>query len=457
MSSRAFLAALLALGIGSLPVPAQTPKIQDEVNTRLAEQRARRADQAQRERYEEIEIMARLLDRGVDQLAGVGFRDGTQALAYFLDGSMPAGSSGAGGSDRVRVWDVHTGKRIAAHAGLDLTGVQGVYLKGQGAVFTTTVPLHFQRPVGGADRATPKPLTEWERVRRELRGEPVEAPKGHDATDTSIADAVLKVLAENGKNLTHIPEEESVTVALTLAPGPACASCHNAGGAGTMGPGGMGSGMMPSGGGPMGGAGGMGPPGMGSGMGPRGPGDPRMGGPPGMLGSGGGPTGPGSGGGPPGPGAGSGPATGGGGPPDAASALADFRKFALMGDLALKQNDYLQAVEQYRKAAAVRIPHVDAAVVLEHAEVTTKLARALMAQGKLAEADKVVAGLQELAQSLKERRGPDKPAEKRPEMTLPAKLIITVPKKLLDLAGAGKAPFDEFRKAASVEYLAFDK
>jgi hypothetical protein len=38
---------------------------------------------------------------------------------------------------------------------------------------------------------------------------------------------------------------------------------------------------------------------------------------------------------------------------------------------------------------------------------------------------------------------------------LPAKLVITVAKKDLDAAGAGKMTFDEFRKAASVEYLTF--
>jgi hypothetical protein len=128
-----------------------------------------------------------------------------------------------------------------------------------------------------------------------------------------------------------------------------------------------------------------------------------------------------------------------------------------MGDLALKQNDYQQAVEQYRKAAAVRMTPGDPALALEYVEVVTKIARALMAQGKIEEADRAVQRLRRLAEGFQEGTSPNKPAEKKPEMTLPAKLIITVPKKLLDLAGAGKAPFDEFRKAASVEYLVFEK
>jgi hypothetical protein len=38
---------------------------------------------------------------------------------------------------------------------------------------------------------------------------------------------------------------------------------------------------------------------------------------------------------------------------------------------------------------------------------------------------------------------------------LPAKLIISAPKKLLDQAGGGKLSFEEFKKAATVEYLTF--
>src|SRR5262249_44813933 len=115
----------------------------------------------------------------------------------------------------------------------------------------------FQKPVAGADKPAPKALTPWERVRKELRGEKVEDEKAHESDDTSIADAVLKVLADNGKNLTRLPEEESVRGALTLLAGQACANCHDgvhSAGGGSM-RGGMGSGM----GGMMGSGGGMAP------------------------------------------------------------------------------------------------------------------------------------------------------------------------------------------------------
>ncbi len=390
---------------------------------------AGRASEDVRERYEEIEIMARLLDRSIDRLGGIGFHDSVLSLAFSPDGkTLTAQSDGT-----VRLWDAHTGQRIASHAGADLTGMQGVYLKGQGVVFTMTVPQHFQRPVGGPDKPAQKQLTEWERIRKELRGEKVEPVKHEDATQSSIADAVLKVLADNGKNLTRLPAEENVTVAITLLRVPACISCHaNVGGAGAsggpMGPG-MGHGMMP-------GAPGMGRPGLG-GSGPGG-----MPGVPGAGSSGG---------------SGGGPGLGGAGPGEASGALADFRKYALMGDLALKQSDFPQAVEQYRKAAGVRIAPGDPAIALEYLEVATRLARALMAQGKTAEADKAVQSLRNLADSLKDRQNPEKPAQTKPDVALPAKLMITVPKKLLDLVGGGKVSFDEFRKGASVEYLTFDK
>ena len=53
-------------------------------------------------------------------------------------------------------WDPRTGKQIDAHAHLELAAAQGVYLKGQGIVFTVTLPLHFQKIVGGPDKPRPR-------------------------------------------------------------------------------------------------------------------------------------------------------------------------------------------------------------------------------------------------------------------------------------------------------------
>ncbi len=424
MNRLRFLAATLALGLVAAPAVAQTREIQNEVDAKLAAERARVAeeqvkadrDQATRERYEEIEIMARLLDRGLSRYARVGpLDDRLHSVAFSPDGKLLAGGTHEG---TVRLWDVATGRQLAAsaHAAPDLSEMQGVYLKGRGIVFTQTIPLHFQKPVGGPDKPAPQALTEWERVRKELRGEKVESEKPHAEAHTSIADAVLKVLADNGKNLTRLPDGESVTVAITLAPMQACAKCHN---------------------GPVTGGGQVGLMGIGGGT-------------PGALGPGGAHS--------PG-GSSAAPSAGGGGDStETSTARAEFRKYALMGDLAMKQHDYNQAAEAFKKAMVSRqnLPH-ESAMDLEVIEAASKWARALMAQGKNDEAERIVQGIVKITDKLGSAQRPDKAAPGKADVTLPGKLIITVPKTLIDQSSLGKMSFDEFRKSASVEYLTFEK
>jgi hypothetical protein len=387
-------------------------------------------DDPVRERYEEIEIMARLLDRGLVRDAGAGrLTDSVNAVAFSPDGKLLATAR----DGNVRLWDASTGKAISAHAAAEFAAAQGVYLKGQGIVYSLTIPLHFQKPVAEAGKPAPKELTPWERVRKELRGEKAEAEKPREHADTSIADVVLKVLAENGKNLTRLPEGESVAVAITLPAPQSCVSCHAGSGSGPMrgGPGMMSGGM------------GSGGPAMGGGM------SGGSGGPPGGPGGAGGSSRPPTG----------GPASGGGSAesePD--TSRAEFRKYALLGDLAMKQHDYNQAVQSFTRASAVyKEPPRESDAQLELIEVGTKLARALMAQGKKAEAEHVVKSVAQLSERLASGAAPAKAADGKPQMPLPTKLIITVPKKDLDLVGSNRIDFAAFRKAASVEYLTFDK
>jgi hypothetical protein len=194
----------------------------------------------------------------------------------------------------------------------------------------------------------------------------------------------------------------------------------------------------------------MPPGGMGSGGASGGGGAPvGSGGPPGGLGSSGGSSGPPRG----------GPAAGGGSAesePD--TSRAELRKYALLGDLALKQHDYNQAVQNFMRASAVyKEPPRESDAQLELIEVGSKLARALMAQGKKAEAEHVVKSVAQLSERLASGAAPAKAADSKPQMPLPAKLIIRVPKKDLDLIGSKRIDFEAFRKeGASVEYLTFD-
>ncbi len=427
MSIHKSLAALLLFGVVIVPAAAQTPRIQHEVEARLARERAALAAD-QRERYEEIEIMARLLDRGLakaSRLEALG--DLVHGVAFSPDGKILASGNAAG---NVRLWDARTGKQIDHQALMEATSAQGVYLKGQGVVYTMTLPLHFQKVVGGADKPATQPLTEWDRVRKELRGEKVQADPAKPQPDVSIADAVLHVLADNGKNLTQLTDSDSVTVAITLSM-QSCTKCHT--GTGTSGRpgmmGGSGGAMMP------GAPGGMRPPGAGT-----------IGTLSGTGSAGGGTT----------AGSGGGSARTGAADDDRA-ARTEFHKQALLGDLAMKQNDFAQAAVAYNKAMVNRrLLSTDANTELELVEVASKWARALLAQGKADDAERIVRGLAKLTEHLGGTPHADQSAVGKPAMTLPSKLIITVPMKLLSQS-AGRISFDEFRKAATIEYLTFDK
>ncbi len=169
--------------------------------------------------WEDVEIFRRILDRAVtpwtdrsnagENWAALIDPDG---LRLHLADFVKHGTAGFAqpNLETLAYW---TALRGARHA-----PVEGNYLSGYGVVFTATLPWDGRNPVAQSPTSEPKPPSEWDRVRKELRGEKVEpAPsKGH--AGASLADIVLKVLADNGRHFSQLGENERVAVAITLRP-----------------------------------------------------------------------------------------------------------------------------------------------------------------------------------------------------------------------------------------------
>jgi len=96
-------------------------------------------------------------------------------------------------------------------------------------------------------------------------------------------------------------------------------------------------------------------------------------------------------------------------------------------------------------------------------ELYTKLAQAYLSMGDHEYAQRTLKSLAGQARDLEEwvQAGRPtagttaKPAAGAAKATLPTKLIISAPKKLLDQVGTGKISLDEFKKTATVQYLTF--
>ena len=381
------LLALAATAAGQAD-PPPVPLIESRVATFFA---GESAETLTRRRYEEVEILGRLLDRAVGRLPGVAAHQavhGLASVAFSPDGKRLATSE----PYSVRLWDAAKGKGVHDYPGLAGTSLaQGTYLKGHGVVYALGLPGYVGPVVSdGAKSRGGSALTDWERARRELAGQKVE-DKAKASEDVSLADALLGVLAANGKNFTQLPGNESVTVAVTLAGSQtSCLSCHTAATAAV----------------PM---------------------KIKVVAPP-----------PGN--------------TGGGG---SATASENARRPELLGDLHLKQGEHDKAVAAYRTAlAAAGSQNADVAD-LKVMEVAVKLAQALAAQGKADESRRVLSDLAAMAGKATKAPPPPASGTTPGTMALPPRLLVTAPKAALDAVGSGKMSFEEFRKAARVEHLTF--
>jgi tetratricopeptide (TPR) repeat protein len=253
---------------------------------------------------------------------------------------------------------------------------QGVYLKGQGVVYTLTLPPPEPRPKTDTKPAA-RPASDWDRVRREVRNEKPEADKKEaPRKETTLADLLLQVLAENGHHFSQLGDNESLTVVVTFptelpaaAKAPASRatealfSNHKAASAATS----------------------------------DNPG----------------------------------------------------QDYELLGDLHLKQGRAAEAEQAYQQALA------QSKSASRTAALRAKMAQALLSGGRAEEAARL---LNQLLADKKKEPGTS-PQAAQPAAAggpaLPAKLIVSASKRLLDQAAGGKMSLEDFQKAATVEYLNF--
>lgn len=195
------------------------------------------------EMTEDVEVLRLLLNKAF------GFprqQGGYPGLTLSPDGgAAPAGTPGGAGHPTwlrsLEPWQ---------HGALLPEAFDGVYLKGHGIAYTirlstltrAAVPPHEKAAglavtcqnchaadaVAKFNLAPPpptagKPLTDWEKARNELRGVASPAPDQAAAKPNlaeacvpgNLTEAVTKLLAANGRNLRHLPADESVSVVIT--------------------------------------------------------------------------------------------------------------------------------------------------------------------------------------------------------------------------------------------------
>jgi tetratricopeptide (TPR) repeat protein len=265
--------------------------------------------------------------------------------------------------------------------------IEGVYLKGQGVVYSLTLPMAAP-PLAKGGKPADKPLTEWDRTRQELRGKKPATNEGGTPAPQgpSLTNIILKVLADNGHHLKRLGENESVTVAVTFRP-PYPKAFPGANFSQTASSGNnwaQKSALLNN--------------------------DPNRGIP-------------------------RNPST--------------ARDYELLGDLHLRQGKASEAVNAYQNALSQKPPAQQAAAICR------KLARAYLSQNNDAAARKAIALAVKFLKNAPNERQNGKVVRGKVAANLPAKLIISASKKLLDQVGRGKITFAEFRKEASVEYVNF--
>lgn len=208
----------LAAGCFSTPVtPAQSnppPVPNDRYSVALTDSGTVADPKAM---WEDVEIFRRILDRAVTPWAEKSNAAENLASFAFSPDELHLAEAGKNGMARFGQPNLET-LALWGLKGARRSPVEGNYLKGYGVVFTATLPWDGRHPVAQPPTSEPKPPSEWDRVRKEIRGEKVEPTPSKGHAGPSLADIVLKVLADNGRHFSQLGENERVTVALTLRP-----------------------------------------------------------------------------------------------------------------------------------------------------------------------------------------------------------------------------------------------
>lgn len=261
--------------------------------------------------------------------------------------------------------------------------LEGVYLKGQGVVYSVTLPPPAQDPRATA-RMSAKARSDWERMRQALRrGKPEAQEKPRAVRSPSLTETILKVLAKNGRHFSWLGDEESLTVVITFrAPRQSITPRASASSLTFPNPSYRPNQAVFA---PQNSAGGEG-------------GGYRT------------------------------------------------RDYELLGDLHLKQGRAQEGLNAYQKG--IELEPENAKLV----RLWRKIAQAYLTLGK---DDQAAKALEMVLKIEKKTAQPvDKKAAKS-SMPLPAKLIISAPKKLLEQLD--KITYEEFHKGATVQYLTFSK
>lgn len=370
--------------------------------------------------YEDIEIFSHILNRTLNlqrnsPAANTFYYNTTPGFGATTPNNMLGTMPGMPGGTMGLSMGMAPASTVWSTVAASYTPAEGAYLKNYGVVYMLVLPAPSRDPRPETAKVEPKAMSDWDRQRKVLRGEKVEAEAKDPAKkEATVTDRILKALAENGQHFSQLGPQEIVTVVVTFHdehPTPRGRSSNTAPPVGTR----TGSSAAPSG--------------------------------PGGAGAG------------PGTSAATGSPSGTGGTSSdavrssAVNALGELvntaqsaNDYELLGDLHLKQNRIDEAIAAYKKA-------VEQKGDSQHlADAYMKLAQAHMKAQQLKEAEAAYQQALTRARSFLEKADATGITSPSP---LPSKLIITATKERLDQVGKGTMSFEEFKKAISIDYLSF--